>query len=167
MFFPSKVYQHSPCHLSYHFSEGRKCSQGHQNFVQYINQPLSPNKVHHHLTKSGMKAVVKQKHPLLSSKHHKAWLDFAYAHRHWTIEDWKKVVWSDKTKINCLGLDGCKWVWKKAGEGSVIHRLVAGTVKFEGGSLMMWVCMTWQGVGFAIKIDGRMDGDLYPSDFEG
>ena len=26
---------------------------------------------------------------------------------------------------------------------------------------MMWDCMTWQGVGFATKTDGRMDGDLY------
>ena len=26
---------------------------------------------------------------------------------------------------------------------------------------MMWGCMTWQGVGYAAKIDGRMDGDLY------
>ena len=26
---------------------------------------------------------------------------------------------------------------------------------------MMWGCMTWKGVGFATKIDGRMDGDLY------
>ena len=25
----------------------------------------------------------------------------------------------------------------------------------------MWDCMTWQGVGYATKIDGRMDGDLY------
>ncbi|KIK73065.1 hypothetical protein PAXRUDRAFT_836327, partial [Paxillus rubicundulus Ve08.2h10] len=33
-------------------------------------------------------------------------------------------------------------------------------VKFGGGSLMMWGCMTWQGVGYAAKIDGRMDGDL-------
>ena len=25
----------------------------------------------------------------------------------------------------------------------------------------MWGCMTWQEVGYATKIDGRMDGDLY------
>ena len=25
----------------------------------------------------------------------------------------------------------------------------------------MWSCMTWQGVEYASKIDGRMDGDLY------
>ena len=26
---------------------------------------------------------------------------------------------------------------------------------------MLWGCMTWEGVGFATKIDGRIDGDLY------
>ena len=35
-----------------------------------------------------------------------------------------------------------------------------GTLKFGGGSLMIWGCMLWEGVGDASKIDGRMDGDL-------
>ena len=26
---------------------------------------------------------------------------------------------------------------------------------------MIWGCMTWEGVGYAAKIDGRMDSDLY------
>ena len=76
------------------------------------------------------------------------------------MEDWKKVVWSDEIKINRLGSDGCKWVWKKAGEG-LSDRVVQETVKFEEGSVMMWGCMIWQWVGYATKIDGRMDGDLY------
>ena len=41
-------------------------------------------------------------------------------------------------------------------------KLVEGTLKFREGSLMMWGCMTWEGVGLTSKIDGRMDGDLYP-----
>ena len=49
---------------------------------------------------------------------------------------------------------------EKPGEG-LNDRLVQGTLKFGGGSLMMWGCMTWQGVGYAAKIDGRMDCDLY------
>jgi hypothetical protein len=40
-------------------------------------------------------------------------------------------------------------------------RVVEGTVKFGGKNLMMWGCMGWDGVRYATKIDGRMDGDLY------
>ena len=107
-----------------------------------------------------MKAVVKRKRPLLSKRHRRERLDFALAHQDWTVDDWKKVVWSDETKINRLGSDGRKWVWKKAGEG-LSDRLVQGTQKFGGGSLMMWGCMLWDGVGYACKIDGKMDGELY------
>ena len=67
-----------------------------------------------------MKAVVKSKHPVLTAKHHKAHLDFAYAHKDWTKEDWKKVIWTDETKINHLGADGHKWVWKSRVRGLVI-----------------------------------------------
>jgi transposase len=81
------------------------------------NQSLSPTTVRRHLKKAGMKAVVKTKRPLLSAKHRKARLDYAYAHKDWTVEDWRRVVWSDETKINRLGSDGRKWVWKRPGEG--------------------------------------------------
>ena len=64
------------------------------------------------------------------------------------MEDWKRVVWSDETKINHLGSDGRSWVWKKAGEGPC-QRTVSGTVKFGGLSNGMgmydvewsWICM--------------------------
>src|SRR6266576_6607223 len=143
-----------------------------ENAVQFTksiknitNQSLSPSTVHLHLKKAGMKAVVKTKRPLLSAKHRKARLDYAYAHKDWTVEDWRRVVWSDKTKINRLGSDGRKWVWKRPGE-KLSDRLVEGTVKFRGGSVMIWGCMTWEGVGYATRIEGRMDGELYRSILE-
>ena len=43
---------------------------------------------------------------------------------------------------------------EKAGRG-LNDRLVQGTVKFGGGSLMIWECMFWEGPGYATKIDGR------------
>ena len=89
-------------------------------------------------------------------------MDFAEAHKDWTVEDWKRVIWSDETKINHLGSDGKKWVWKKPGEG-LTDRLVQGTVNFGGGSLMIWGCMFWEGPGYATKIDGRKDADLFVS----
>ena len=75
------------------------------------------------------------------------------------------MVWSDETKINRLGSDGRKWAWKKKGEGLSEH-LVEGTLKFGGGSMMVWGCILWEGVGYACKIDGKMDGDLYVSILE-
>ena len=85
--------------------------------------------------------MVKQKHPLLSKCHRREKLDFALSHQDWTVDDWKRVIWSDETKINRIGSDGRKWAWKKAGEG-LSDRLVKSTVKFGGGSVMMWGCMT-------------------------
>ena len=159
---PSKLSPTNIRHAQHLITSGRA-----ENAVQVtkalsniINEPLSASTVRLHLKKSGMKAVVKSKRPILSARHRKARLDFAYAHKDWTVEDWKKVIWSDETKINRLGSDGHKWAWKRSGEG-LSDRLVDGTLKFGGGSLMMWGCMTWEGVGFASKIDGRMDGDLY------
>jgi len=105
-------------------------------FSNVTNQSLYPNIICHHFKKSGMKAVVKSKHPLLSAKHCENHLDFAIAHRDWSIEDWKRVIWSDETKINHLGSDERKWAWKKPGKG-LNDRLVQGIVKFGGGSVMV------------------------------
>jgi transposase len=127
---------------------------------EVINQPLSTQTVRNHMKNVGLKAVVKKKRPLLTKRHMKERLDFAVTHQHWTLDDWKRVVWSDETKINRLGSDGRKWVWKQAGE-PLSERQVEGTVKFGGGNLMMWGCMLWEGIGYACRIEGKMDADLY------
>jgi hypothetical protein len=117
------------------------------------------------LKNQGLKAITKKKKALLPLHHCRARLDWAIAHQHWTLEDWKRVVWSDETKINRLGSDGRSWVWKRQGEG-LSSRLVEGTLKFGGGHVMMWGCFGWDGVGYATRIDGRMDAELYVSILE-
>ena len=126
-----------------------------------INQSLTTRTVRRHLKKAGLKAVVKRKRPFLSKRHQRARLDWAIAHQDWTVEDWKRVVYSDETKINRLGSDGRTYVYKFPGEENLSDRLVEGTVKFGGGSVMVWGCMIWDGVGYACKIDGKMNAELY------
>jgi transposase len=123
-------------------------------------EPLSHETVHLKLKQAGWKAVVKKKHPRLTRTHKREQLDFAISHQEWTLEDWKRVIWSDETKINCIGSDGQKWLWNKANEG-LSDQLVQGTQKHGGGSMMMWGCMSWKGIGWACKIDGKMDAELY------
>ena len=126
------------------------------------NQPVCSQTLRNNLKKAGMRPVVKRKRPLLQKRHIRDRLDFAESHKEWTLEDWKKVLWSDETKINRLGSDGRTYVWKDVGEG-LSKRTVEGTVKFGGGNVKMWGCMGWDGVGYATRIEGKMDAELYVS----
>jgi hypothetical protein len=155
----SSANTHYAIHLL-HTGKAGNAAQITKPLADIINQPLSTKTIHHHLKKAGMKAVVKCKRPYLKKAHRRARYDWAIIHQDLTVEDWKKVIYSDETKINRFGSDGRGKVWKMKGE-HLSDRLVEGTVKFGGGSVMMWGCMTWEGVGYACKIDGKMDADLY------
>ncbi|KAG1576881.1 hypothetical protein G6F48_013005 [Rhizopus delemar] len=82
------------------------------------------------------------------------------AHKDWTIDDWKRVVWSDETKINIFNSDGRTWTWIRSGESLKSHH-VKMTVKHGGGNIMLWSAITYAGVGWMCKINGNMDKTLY------
>ena len=98
-----------------------------KSFEEMNNITVSAETVRRDLKKHGMKAVVQAKKPKLTQRHKKLRMEFATKYKDWTVEDWKRVIWSDETKINRCGSDGKKWVWKKQGEG-LSDRLVQGTV---------------------------------------
>ena len=101
------------------------------------------------------------KKPFLSAKHRKARLNWARQHRHWTIDDWKRVVFSDEMKINLWHSDGIVYCWIRPGDPVQPFHLQQ-TVKHEGGSLMFWGCMTWQGLGYGCQIyEGTMKKEDY------
>ena len=85
----------------------------------------------------------------------------AKRHEYWTKDDWKHVVFSDKTKINVWGSDGCKYYWSRPGDDLKPHHLDL-TVKHGGGNIMMWGCMTYWGPGYACQVyDGTMKSEDY------
>ena len=72
-----------------------------------------------------------------------------------------RVLQTDEVKFNRFCSDGLDWAWVAEGENGLVDKMVKGTIKFGGGSLMMWECMCWNGTGQACKIDGKMDKYLY------
>lgn len=118
------------------------------------------------LHNAGMRATIKKKKPAISAKNRKERLAFAKSHKDWTVEDWKRVIFSDETKINRFGSDGLRWTWVRDNE-PLQPRSVISTVKGGGGSLMIWGCITAGGVGYLAEIEGIMDQHLYKEILEG
>jgi len=102
----------------------------------------------------------KKKKPALSTKNKRLRLEFAKQHENWTVEDWKRVIFSDETKINRFNSDGMNWCWYRD-TTNLETRTVSQTQKHGGGSVMVWGCFSCQGVGFLCQIKGIMDSKLY------
>lgn len=125
-----------------------------------FNITVSPQTVRNVLKSKGLKAKHKVKKPAISVTNQKKRLQFAKKYQHWTVHDWNRIIWSDETKINRIGSDGRLWCWTSK-EEVLPERTVEPTVKYGGGSLMIWGCITAYGVGYLSRIDGGLDADLY------
>ena len=90
---------------------------------------MHPENVRRVLRKAGLKSIKKKKKLFLSAKHRKRRLEFAQKYASWTVEDFKRVIWSDETKINRLGSDGMVWIWRNY---ALQHYHVQRTFKHGG-----------------------------------
>ena len=77
------------------------------------NLNVSDQTIRNRLKSNGFNERIARKRHLLSKSHKFKLLSWANEHKNWTIEDWKKVLWSDETKINLFGSDGITRVWRK------------------------------------------------------
>ncbi|KAG1086471.1 hypothetical protein G6F40_013938 [Rhizopus arrhizus] len=94
------------------------------------------------LKSMGFQARIKKHKPFLKAIHMKKRLAWANAHKDWTKDDWRRMVFSDETKVNVWGSDGVKYYWKRVDDKLRFHHLDL-TVKGGGGSVMMWGCITY------------------------
>ena len=57
----------------------------------------------------GFVAKSKIKKTSLNASHKKARFEWAKLHQNWTLDDWKRVIWSDETKVNLWNSNGIKY----------------------------------------------------------
>jgi hypothetical protein len=102
-----------------------------------------------------------RKKPFLSTKQRKVRLAWAREHRHWTLKQWKKVIWTDECSFE-VGHDGSQiWVWRKTGE-EYLDACLKPTFKSGRTSVMFWGAIGYDMRGpCAILNNGRMTGVKY------
>ncbi|KAG1537852.1 hypothetical protein G6F49_012698 [Rhizopus delemar] len=120
---------------------------------------ISAQTIRRFLKDSGYAAIHKPKVLPLTKHRMKERYEFARAHLSWTIDDWKKVIFSDETKVNRIGSDGLQWTWTNGDKLKDFQ--VQHMIKHGGGSLMLWGCLTWHGVGYLSNIKGSINSDFY------
>lgn len=86
-------------------------------------------------------------------------LEWCKEHQGWD-EEWKNVVFSDESRFCLFHCDGRMRVWRRVGERYHADCLMP-TMKFGGGSVMMWGCFSWWGVGPLVLIEGTLDQNGY------
>ena len=77
---------------------------------------VSPCTICRELKNMHLRKCKSTKKPLVSATNQKKCLEFAQNHRNWTVEQWKKVMWSDESRFTLFQNDGCIRVWREPHE---------------------------------------------------
>ncbi|KAL7855533.1 hypothetical protein AOLI_G00191370 [Acnodon oligacanthus] len=71
-----------------------------------------------------------------------------------------RCFWSDETKIELFGQKTKRYVWRRINTAHHSEHTIP-TVKYGGGSIVLWGCFSSAGTGRLVRVDGKMDGAKY------
>src|SRR4029434_7924777 len=128
-----------------------------QRLVESWGQKVSKTTIRHHLYHHKLFWRVVRKKPLLSINNKLKRLQFAKCY--WDFQ-WDLVIWSDETKIEIFGNKHQRWVWRRQKDSHTEKHLIP-TVKYGGGSLMLWGCFPSKGPAHLVWIHCFMDSIKY------
>ncbi|CAH1991553.1 unnamed protein product [Acanthoscelides obtectus] len=121
---------------------------------------LSARSVRRRLVEKDLHGRKARRKPLLTERQKQLRLSWAKTYKDWTAEDWAKVIWTDESNVELFGQPGTRYVRRRPGEAYREECLIP-TVKFGGGSIMIWGCMSASGVGEVFLCEGRMTSRRY------
>lgn len=131
-----------------------------KSIVAELNLNVSRYTVINRLKEKGIKSLIRLKKPLLRKQNIRKRLDFAKKYVNMPLSYWKKVIWTDESKFELKNQKRRQRAWIPNGK-RLQSKYTQATVKHGGGSLLVWGCFSWKGVGKIVKIDGKMTGESY------
>uniref|UniRef100_A0A8C5DSB5 Transposase n=1 Tax=Gouania willdenowi TaxID=441366 RepID=A0A8C5DSB5_GOUWI len=121
---------------------------------------VHPSTVRRYLHKQDLHGRVCRKKPYLRPHQKIQRQKYATEHLQKPDDFWKQVLWTDEVKIELFGHNKQRYVWRK--KGAAFHeKNTLPTVKYGGGSIMLWGCVAASGIGNIARVEGRMDSIKY------
>lgn len=111
-----------------------------------LEKPVCRRTVINYLAKFGYEYKVKIEKPYLNKQHRKARLDWCLEHSNWTVDDWKKVLFSDESTFYVIKRKSETKIWRTKDE-KWRDGCMAVAVAGRGGRAGFWGVITWKGAG--------------------
>ncbi len=121
-------------------------------------QPVSAQTIRRTLHQIGLHGCRPRRKPLLKMMHKKARKQFAEDKQTKDMDYWNCGLM--RPRYTYLGSDGVKHVWRQPDE-EYKDKCILPTVKYGGGSVMVWGCMSAAGTGELQFIEGTMNANMY------
>jgi transposase len=112
------------------------------------------------LRQKGFSSFKVAQKPFLGLNHRRRRKNWVILRQNWTIEQWKKIIWSDESRFLLRHNDGGVRVIRKKGE-RLLDQHVLPTWKFGKGSVMVWGCFWAGGLGPLVTLKGKIDQEKY------
>lgn len=141
----------------------RKCtSRELSNQLETVrNVRISALTVRRRLKEAGLASRRPASAPLLTADHKTRRLRFARDHAQWTVDDWKRVLFTDETRVSLKSPDGRDRVWRRPGE-RFSECAISQKEPFGGGSKMFWGGICFEARTELVPIRARsMNAEFY------
>jgi transposase len=123
-----------------------------------LNLDVTPRTIRNRLKDAKIMSRVAAKKPFISKANLNKRIAFAKKYKHWTPEDWKKVVFADESSV-ILRDSSKRRVWRRNGE-RFKPDCIRGTIKHDK-KVMIWGCISSNGAGDLHRIQGILDAAKY------
>jgi hypothetical protein len=112
-------------------------------------------------SEAGLGSYIAAEKPGLRDNNVAKRLEWAMRYKDWTVDDWKRVIWSDESSI-WIGVNPRRqWVIRPPGE-RLNRKYVKKTFKSAQVKVMVWACFTGERLGPLIVCDeGGIGADEY------